>query len=288
MKIGELVKRERNRQGHSAAELARRAGINPDSLASVERSSASLRTLEKVLWALRCNLTWQGRQADQKIGSIVRNRRQERKMSQQTLATKVGVTSRSILALENRSTGRMSVLDDVLTALRIAPKVVPKNRRAVPTRNGPEHDKVYTPRQMARDVVEHFSPSGIVLEPCRGDGSFLEAFPADADARWCELDEGRDFFDWHERVDWIISNPPWSEFRAFNIHAMSLATNVVWIIPLVHFSSRARIRDVRDAGFGLKEILLLDTPKEWPQGGFQIAALHFQKGFKGRTKMSGL
>lgn len=286
MKIGELVKRERTRQGHSAAELARRAGINPDSLASVERSAASLTTLDKVLWALRCDLTWQGRQADQKIVSIVRSRRQERKMSQQTLAKEIGVTSRSILALENRCIGRMRVLDDVLAVLRIAPKVVPKNRRAVPTRNGPEHDKVYTPRQMAREVVERFSPSGIVLEPCRGDGSFLEAFPADADARWCELDEGRDFFDWHERVDWIISNPPWSEFRAFNIHAMSLALNVVWIIPLVHFSSRARIRDVREAGFGLKEILLLDTPKEWPQSGFQIAALHFQKSYTGLTRIT--
>lgn len=288
MKIGALIKRERTRQGRSAAELARRAGINPDSLASVERSAASLRTMEKVLWALRCNLNWQGRKADQNVGAIVRSRRQELKMSQKTLATKVGVTSRSVLALENRSAGRMSVLDDVLTALRIAPKVVPKSRRAVPTRNGPEHDKVYTPRKMARDVVEHFSPSGIVLEPCRGDGSFLEAFPDDADARWCELDEGRDFFDWHERVDWIISNPPWSEFRAFNVHAMSLATNVVWIIPLVHFSSRARIRDVRESGFGLKEMLLLNTPKEWPQSGFQIAALHFHNGFKGRTKISAL
>lgn len=118
----------------------------------------------------------------------------------------------------------------------------------MPKRNSPEEDVVYTPRDMVRDVVRHFRPSGVILEPCRGDGSIYDAFPEDADSRWCEIEHGRDFFDHYEPIYWIISNPPWSEFRPFNVHAMNLAKNIVWVIPLVHFSRKARIRDVRDAG----------------------------------------
>ena len=30
-------------------------------------------------------------------------------------------------------------------------------------------DRVYTPEWVARDMLEHFRPSGRILEPCRGD-----------------------------------------------------------------------------------------------------------------------
>jgi hypothetical protein len=139
---------------------------------------------------------------------------------------------------------------------------------------------------MARDVVEHFRPTGKILEPCRGDGSFFDAFPHNAEKLWCEIQDGQDFFDFHGQVDWIISNPPWSEFRAFNIHAMNLATNIVWIIPLVHLCGKARIRDVEAKGYGPREFLLLDTPATWPQGGFQIAAVHIQRQYAGPVAFS--
>jgi transcriptional regulator with XRE-family HTH domain len=288
MKIGNLIRKERNRQGLTAAEVARRAAINPDSLVSAEASAATLRTMQSVLDALRCRLTWKDWPPVQPLGAQIRARRSQIGLSQRTLADRVGVSTRTVIALENNGRGRMSVLDAVFRELRIQPKVVSKNRRAVPTRNAPELDVVYTPRALARDVVEHFQPTGVILEPCKGDGSFLDEFPADADAKWCEIEEGRDFFVFSGQVDWIISNPPWSEFRAFNLHAMGVATNIVWVIPLVHLSGKARIRDVRGAGFGLREIMLVDTPKGWPQGGFQIAAVHLKRGFKGRTLLSGL
>lgn len=284
--IGDLIRKERTRQGHSAAGLARLAAVDADSMASVERGTATVATMSKVVEAMRCRLTWTSYQAGQPLGAEIRASRHHRGLTQQVLAGRIGVTTRTLISLENHDRGRMAVLDNVLRELRIRPKVVPKNRRLVPTRNSPELDVVYTPRDMARDVVRHFRPSGVILEPCRGDGSFFDAFPTDAVAKWCEIDEGKDFFDHHDPVDWIVSNPPWSEFRVFNIHAMSLATNIVWVVPLVHFSSKARIRDVREAGFGLREILLLDTPKEWPQGGFQIAGLHFSRGYTGLTRVS--
>lgn len=286
--IGNLIRRERLRQDRSAAEVARLANIKPDSVASTEASVATIETMSRVLNAMKCHLTWPEYHLGQLLGAAVSARRRQLGLPQRILADRIGVTARTLITLENHHRGRMSVLDWVLSELRIKPKVVPKNRRAVPTRSSPELDVVYTPRAMARDVVKHFRPSGVLLEPCKGDGNFLEAFPADADARWCEIQQGSDFFDWYEPVDWIVSNPPWSEFRAFNLHAMGLAKNIVWVIPLVHFSGRARIRDVRDAGFGLREILLLETPKEWPQGGLQVAGVHLKSGYAGRTRVGAL
>ena len=35
-------------------------------------------------------------------------------------------------------------------------------------------DVVYTPDWVAKDMVEFFKPSGRILEPCKGDGVFLD------------------------------------------------------------------------------------------------------------------
>jgi len=65
-------------------------------------------------------------------------------------------------------------------------------------------------------LVEQLRPEGRILEPCAGDGAFLEALPRGAE--WCGIKRGRDFLQWRGRVDWIITNPPWSQIRVFLRH----------------------------------------------------------------------
>ncbi len=236
MNLGILIKNERLRQGRSMAETARRACITNNSVASVEDSTATIATMEKVITSLGCRLTWDGHPKGMPLGAAIRLVRTGRGVSQAELGRATDVTPRTLITMENQTKGRMRVVNAVLKELRIKPKVSPKNRRLVPSKNAPELDVVYTPRALAQSIIGHFEPTGTVLEPCRGSGHFYEAFPTDLVRHYCEIDEGLDFFDWHNPVDWIISNPPWSQFRAFNLHAMGLATNVVWIIPLVHLS----------------------------------------------------
>lgn len=281
MSLGQLITKERQRQGHSMAEIARRSGITNNSVASVEEGSATILTMEKVITSLGCRLTWDGYPKGASLGNAIRQVRHQRGMSQADLGRATDVTTRTLITMESQTKGRMRILNAIVKELRIKPKIIPKNRRLVPTKNAPELDVVYTPRELAKSVIDHFQPKGSVLEPCRGSGHFFDAFPPDTTKHYCEIDEGLDFFDWHDPVDWVISNPPWSQFRAFNAHAMGLASNVVWIIPLVHFSGKARVRDVREMGFGFREIVLLDTPNDWPQGGFQLAAFHLRRGYAG-------
>ena len=91
-----------------------------------------------------------------------------------------------------------------------------------------QRNVVYTPDWVARDMVEFFQPSGRILEPCKGDGVFLNYLPR---AEWCEIQEGKDFFAWTSPVDWLIGNPPYSQYLRWLKHGVEIAENIVYLIP---------------------------------------------------------
>ena len=164
-----------------------------------------------------------------------------------------------------------------------------------PGKNAPEHDMVMTPPALARLIVEHFNPRGLCLDPCRGEGAFYDALLPLHSARtreWCEITQGRDFFQCNggptgTGYDWIITNPPWSKFRAFMLEALCWSNNVVFLATLTHFVTRRRLEDLYVLNVGLKEALLLATPKApWPQSGFQLAAVHMERGYTGAMKFT--
>ena len=166
-------------------------------------------------------------------------------------------------------------------------------------RNYKSNDEVQTPINLAVGIMNHFKPTGKILEPCRGDGNFIEAYETynliiqlenKEEIKWgyCEINENKDFFDWTEKVDWIITNPPWSQIRKFLQHSMKVSDNIVFLVTINHLWTKARLRDIEEYGFGIKEIMLLDTPKEFPQMGFQLGVIHLQKNYKGDIRLSSL
>lgn len=152
-------------------------------------------------------------------------------------------------------------------------------RRLVPPKSEQISDLVVTPDALARHIVDHFRPSGVLLDPARGTGPFFRAMQRYSnDVRWCEKAVGRDFFSYREPVDWIITNPPWSKMRAFLRHAMTLSPNVVFVGTVSQFVLKARLRDMRKLGFGLQILLVEQPPKPWPGSGFQPAVGYLRKG----------
>lgn len=142
-------------------------------------------------------------------------------------------------------------------------------------------DVVYTPDDVARDVVNFFKPTGRILEPSAGDGAFLKYLPPDTD--WCEIEKGRDFFACHEHYDWIIGNPPYSIFSDFMRHAFKLADNVVFVIPINKaFNSMKMMREIFEYG-GIPAVYVIDGGGRlnFVEIGFTIGAVHFQRGYKG-------
>jgi hypothetical protein len=146
------------------------------------------------------------------------------------------------------------------------------------------NDCVMTPPDLARQIVGHFNPSGCILEPCMGDGSFyysLQPFALNEQVDWCELSKGRDFLTTDfggKKYTYIVTNPPFSKFRAFLKKSMEVADNIIFLCTINHvFGLRARLKDIKDAGFYIRETLLCNTPKSWPQSGFQVGAIYLSK-----------
>ena len=154
-----------------------------------------------------------------------------------------------------------------------------------PNRDYISDDVVQTPPDLARRIVAHFKPKGRILEPCKGQGNFLDCMPG---AFWCEISEGRDFFSWDKPVDWIVTNPPWSQIRPFLQHSMSLATNIVFLMTVNHVWTKARVRDIYSSEFGIKEICLVEMPSSFPQSGFQLGAIHIKKNWRGDINFSDI
>ena len=141
-----------------------------------------------------------------------------------------------------------------------------------------------TPDWVAKDMVDHFAPNGRVLEPCRGTGAFTDLLP---DADWCEIAEGRDFFEWSKPVDWVISNPPYSMTRQWFRHSYTIANNLVYLVPLRNvFSGYGFIREIHAYG-GIVEIRTYGTGGRlgFPMGN-AVGAFHIQRGYSGRTGFS--
>ena len=150
-------------------------------------------------------------------------------------------------------------------------------------------DRVYTPDELALKIVRHFKPWGLALEPCAGKGAFVRAFQEYGlgCVETCEIDDGKDFLTVEGSWNWIVTNPPWSKFREFLIHAMRVADNVVFLANLNAWVTKARMREIESAGFRMREWVLVDTPeKPWPQAGFQLAAVYIQRGFSGDLRIS--
>ena len=146
------------------------------------------------------------------------------------------------------------------------------------------NDVVYTPPDCAKLIVDRFKPTGRILEPCRGHGAFTDLMPG---CEWCEIEQGRDFFGWTEPVDWIVTNPPYSKFRDFFRHAITVAENIVVLIPVAkHFTSWPIIRMARDHG-GLRHMRYMGAGQDMGfPFGFPVAAHWYCRGWDGDISVS--
>ncbi len=166
--------------------------------------------------------------------------------------------------------------------------------KSQPESNTPDKDMVYTPFSLAKKIIDYLPTYNTILDPCRGNGAFYDQFMTD-DKFYCEIQEGRDFFDWKLPVDWIVTNPPWSIYRKFAKHAYTVADNVAFLITINHdIGLTGRFGDMLDGStHRIKEIILLSHPTkeeapEWPRSGFQLGVVWKQKGYNGHIRLTDL
>lgn len=144
------------------------------------------------------------------------------------------------------------------------------------------NDIVYTPDWVAKEIIEFYKPEGRCLDPCLGDGAFYKHLPANSD--WCEILKGRDFFDYCRQVDWIVGNPPYSQFREWLLHSFKIAGNIVYLIPITKpYQSFSLLLEIAKYG-GIANIYIMGTGRHVGfDFGFAVGAVHFKRGYKGCT-----
>ncbi len=160
--------------------------------------------------------------------------------------------------------------------------------KSQPNKDYKSDDDVMTPLSLCKRIVDYLNPDGTILEPCKGTGNFLNFLPKDR-TDYCEMKEGKPFENYEEKVDWIITNPPWSKMRIFLEKSCQVANkHIVFLITVNHVFTKARIRITKQYNFGLKEILYIETPKEFPPMGFQIGIIHWEKNYTGTVTIKDL
>jgi len=144
-----------------------------------------------------------------------------------------------------------------------------------------KNDVVFTPDVITKKICSLFPISGKVLEPCKGEGSFLRYLPEGT--LWCEIADGKNFYDFNEQVDWIVTNPPYSDFNRFLEHSFKLADNVVLLVPISKMmKSMGTIRQMFNYG-GIVACYFVGASKCGFPFGFPCGVFHLKRGYKGET-----
>lgn len=148
------------------------------------------------------------------------------------------------------------------------------------------NDVVFTPDWLAEKIVSLFPITGKILEPCKGEGAFLKFLPPDTD--WCEIADGKNFYDYNQKVDWIVTNPPYSDYNRFLEHCFELSNNIVLLVPVAKmFKSMGTLNAVFDYG-GFVEIHTLPSSQAGFPFGFPSAVYYLKRGYKGNTTIKML
>lgn len=286
-----LLSATRRARSLTQADVASMAQISLPTLRSLERGEGGVHALVAVMAVLGLRWGWAPERTE--AAAMLAARRRAEGLSQAELAVRIGVSRPTVIALERDLGATVATVLKVARLLGMGSVVraAPSGRGGlVPAKNAPAQDLVMTPPELAAAVIGHFADrmAGRVLDPARGQGAFHDGFPTHLDRHWCEIGEGRDFFDWQQPVDRVMTNPPWSRLREFTRHAMRIAPNIVWLAPLTNLTTKARLRDLDEAGFGIVELVKLETPKDWPQSGFQLVAAWLHQGHAGNWAVTRL
>lgn len=147
-------------------------------------------------------------------------------------------------------------------------------------------DVFYTNPETAISIIDYFKPAGSILDPCAGKDAFYGNFKNKEKYR-CEISEGTDFLQWNKRIDWIITNPPYSIYDAFLLKALEVADNIVFLVPISKaFKSDKIERAVMQFG-GLKEIIYMGSGRKHKfPFGFSLGCIYYQRNYKGKCKIT--
>ena len=119
-------------------------------------------------------------------------------------------------------------------------------------------DILYTPKSIAINMIDmcELRENEYVLDPSKGGGVFYDNYPEYVKKEWCEIAEGKNFFDCVNKFDWVIGNPPYSMWDKWLEHTMAITENFCYIFGFMNFTP-TRIHKIQEKGFVLTKLHLV-------------------------------
>jgi hypothetical protein len=151
-----------------------------------------------------------------------------------------------------------------------------------------------TPESLCKVIIArmNWSRGELVMEPARGLGNFYDNLPPYVIKYWCEIEDGRDFFQCETVVDTIITNAPYKDRASgrnlvipFLEHSFRLAQRrVIFLVNLQTFNSMNpnRLRRWDEMGWAWSKLSIY-SPKKW-WGRYYLT---FEKGGKWLAQWDG-
>lgn len=140
------------------------------------------------------------------------------------------------------------------------------------------NDIFQTPSLLAKELVSliPLEKGDIVLDPALGSGVFYNNLPTFVERDWCELSLGVDFLNYIKSVDWVITNPPYSNLDVWFSKAIEVSKKgFAYLLGFTNITPR-RIEMANKANFGLTVIHLCKVFHWYGISSFVV----FQKGWK--------
>ena len=122
------------------------------------------------------------------------------------------------------------------------------------------NDILYTPVPVAMKLIEmtDIKETDKVLDPCKGEGAFFDHLP-NCEKDYCEIIEGKDFFDYDKGVDVIICNPPFSIYTRWINKIIYLSPKkIAFVMGSLNLTTK-RLKILEDGGYFLTKMHIVNV-----------------------------
>ena len=131
-----------------------------------------------------------------------------------------------------------------------------------------KNDIVYTPQKVVDIMIKDIDINDSIIDSCKGRGAFYNSFKNN-NKYYCEINEGKDYFDFTDKVDLNYGNPPYSILSKWLEHSYKITNKKIKFIIGMYSLTPVRLKKAEENGFYLTELILTQIPT-WFQRSYII------------------